>query len=266
MSLPMLSLAKRKRVKPIEWSNQDGSLWCRVTGSDFGIATVWDFDVILWAISQLNEAVEHHLSPAPRIEFQPYDMLKAVGRGVGGQNYKELEAALERLVGTVVETSIRADRRRTRAMFHWLDSWTHKVNETTGRSLGMTITVPDWIYRGVVDDRAVLAIPPEYFKITSGLGRWLYRLARRHAGKQIGGWRFLVRGLHERSGSTQSYGDFARDLRRIVARDNLPEYHLEITTGQKGDPMVIMVRDPARHQVPQRRDLRRFQLPPRLVD
>ena len=72
----------------------------------------------MWAISQLNEAVEQGLAPAPKIEFQPYDMLRAVGRGVGGQNYKELEAALERLTGTVVETSVRAGRRRTRAMFH----------------------------------------------------------------------------------------------------------------------------------------------------
>ena len=125
----------------------------------------------------------------------------------------------------------------------------------------MSITVPDWIYRGVVDERAVLAIPPEYFDITSGIGRWLYRLARRHAGKQEGGWRFLVRSLHERSGSTQKYGDFARDLRRIVDRDNLPEYHLEIITGQKGDPTLVMIRDRTRIQVPQRRDLRRFQLP-----
>ncbi len=90
MSIPMLSLGKRRRTAPIEWSNRDGSLWCRITGSDFGIATIWDFDVVLWAISQLNEAVEQGLAPAPKIEFQPYDMLRAVGRGVGGQNYKRL--------------------------------------------------------------------------------------------------------------------------------------------------------------------------------
>jgi plasmid replication initiation protein len=103
-----------------------------------------------------------------------------------------------------------------------------------------------------------VTVPPEYFALTSGLERWLYRLARRHAGKQPAGWRFTMRQLHERSGSSQSLTDFARDLRKVIGRNRLPEYHVEIGKGQRGDELVVMVRDPARATLPQKRTLQRL--------
>ena len=40
MSLPMLALGKRKRVKPIEWTSPDGRQWVRVTANQaFAMAT-----------------------------------------------------------------------------------------------------------------------------------------------------------------------------------------------------------------------------------
>ena len=32
MSLPLVSLSKRKRLKPIEWTSNDGKRWCRFEG------------------------------------------------------------------------------------------------------------------------------------------------------------------------------------------------------------------------------------------
>ena len=197
MSMPLCSLSKRKRIKPIEWTSSDRKRWVKVTApAESGIATIWDLDIVLWAISQLNEAVERDAAVGHSIRFQAYDLLKATGRHTGGKNYAELEMALRRLTGTVIETSIRADKRRGKAMFHWVEAWSHDLDQD-GRSKGMTITVPDWIYQAVVVDRSVLAISPKYFEITSGIGRWLYRLARRHAGKQPNGWRFTMKDLHK---------------------------------------------------------------------
>src|SRR3546814_11324369 len=63
-----------------------------------------------------------------------------------------------------------------------IDSYTHLVDEKTQRSLGMEITLSKWFFDGVVDRRNILSISPLYFEITSGLGKWLYRAARKHAG------------------------------------------------------------------------------------
>ncbi|ANC47742.1 hypothetical protein A6P55_25870 (plasmid) [Pandoraea pnomenusa] len=50
---------------------------------------------------------------------------------------------------------------------------------------GVEIEVPSWIYREVVEAKKpeVLTVHPEYFLIEPGIGRFLYRLARRAAGR-----------------------------------------------------------------------------------
>ena len=46
MSLPLVSLSKSKRTKPIEWQSPGGNRWVRVSApSEIGIATIWDLDV-----------------------------------------------------------------------------------------------------------------------------------------------------------------------------------------------------------------------------
>jgi plasmid replication initiation protein len=63
---------------------------------------------------------------------------------------------------------------------------------------------------------------------SGGIERWLYRVARRHAGHQPQGWAFELRHLYAKSGSAARFSDFALDLRRIAARQSLPGYDLFI--------------------------------------
>ena len=102
--------------------------------------------------------------------------------------------------------------------------------ETThdGRVEGMEFVLPDWFYRGVIDRSLVLAIDPAYFRLTGGIERWLYRVARKHAGRQPKGWLFEIPHLHEKSGSLVRVSDFALQIRRIAARQPLPGYRLRI--------------------------------------
>jgi plasmid replication initiation protein len=74
----------------------------------------------------------------------------------------------------------------------------------------------------------VLTIDPAYFALTGGIERWLYRVARRHAGHQPKGWAFELRHLYAKSGSAARFSDFALDIRRIAARQTLPGYDLAI--------------------------------------
>jgi plasmid replication initiation protein len=261
MSVPMVSLSKGKRTAPIEWRSSDGKRYVRVTAdATHGMATIWDWDVLIWAASQINAAVEAGQPPSEIIRFQPHDMLKAIGRGVSGRDYQELEAALRRLKGTNVETNIRIGNSRHVEMFGLLVGWTHITDEATGRSEGMTLTLSWWIYQGALK-QDVLAIPPAYFDLSSGIARWLYRLARRHGGKQATGFRFTMQELHARSGSPQPMKDFARAIRAIARGQGLPEYRLDLIQGQHGDEVLTMVRDPAKGVTTQRRDLTRTRLP-----
>ena len=100
--------------------------------------------------------------------------------------------------------------------------------------MGLELILPDWFYAGVRDDALVLTIDRAYFDLTGGLERWLYRLVRKHGGRQQGGWSFDFLHLHAKSGSLSPLKHFAFDLREIVRRQTLPGYQLVITRDRDG--------------------------------
>ena len=232
MSQPFFSLAKGRRTAPILYAAGDVRVEVRAL-PEHGMATIWDADVLIWAASQLVEATDHGLRTSRFVRFTPYQLLSATGRGTGQSPYGRLKAALRRLQSTVVLTTIRQGEHWRRHQFSWLNEWEELIGRD-GRCRGMEFVLPEWFYRGVLDRSLVLTIDPAYFGLTGGIERWLYRLARRHAGRQPGGWAFDLRHLHAKSGSQARFADFALDLRRIAARRGaLPGYDLatEIEAG-----------------------------------
>ena len=79
-----------------------------------------------------------------------------------------------------------------------------------------------------MDDTLVLTLDPTYFRLSGGIERWLYRLVRKHGGRQPAGWRFEMRHLHLKSGSLQRSSDFAIQVRQLARRQALPGYVLVI--------------------------------------
>lgn len=237
MERPFFSLAKRPRLTPIEY--RVGEVWIEVSANPkFGMATIWDADILIWASTQITEALDRRLNPSRTIQFHPYNLLKSFRRTTGGADYVRLRAALERLTHTAVRTNIRAEGKQKFSSFHWLESWTETINEASGEPTGMTITLPEWLYNGIVKRGGVLTIHEDYFVLTGGIERWLYRVARKHAGHQETGWRFTMRQLYEKSGSTARFSDFALDIRKVVERNQLPEYELTIHRNGEGAEIV----------------------------
>ena len=240
MERPFFSLAKRPRLEPIEYSV--GNVWVEVSANpQFGMATIWDADILIWASTQITEALDRGLTPSRTIQCHPYNLLRSIRRTTGGKDYTRLRAALERLAHTAVRTNIRANGKKKFTSFHWLDSWQETVDEASGEPTGMTITLPNWLYEGITEQGLVLTIHEDYFLLTGGIERWLYRVARKHAGSQIGGWSFTMRQLYEKSGSTARPSDFAIDIRQVVEANQLPEYELSLERNGEGDEIVRFV-------------------------
>jgi plasmid replication initiation protein len=224
MERPFFSLSKSRRVRPIHY--QAGGIEVLVHGlPEHGMATIWDADVLIWAASQIVDAENQGLRTSRRLRFTPYQLLTGVGRATGATEYRLFKAALRRLQSTVVTTSIRQGEHWRRQQFSWINEWEER-GARSGRVEGVEIVLPDWFYRGVVDRSLVLSIDPAYFRLTGGIERWLYRVARKHAGRQPGGWVFELAHLHHKSGSLARPSDFALDIRRIVQRQPLPGYRL----------------------------------------
>src|SRR3546814_6041753 len=188
---------------------------------EHGLATIWDADVLIWAASQLLAADDRGLPISRFFRFTPYQLLTSIGRGTGARNYHLLKGALTRLQSTVVRTTIRHGEHWRRQQFSWINEWEELVTRT-GRIEGMEFVLPDWFYQGVLDRRLVLAIDPGYFRLTGGIERWLYRVARKHAGRQLNGWRFALRHLHAKSASQSRFSDFALHILAIVRSQSLP--------------------------------------------
>ena len=226
MAYPFFSLGKSKRVKPIDF--RAGNVTIRVEGTqEHGIATIWDADVLIWAASQIVAAENDGLTTSRFVRFTPYHLLRAIGRPTGNHQYRLLKAALARLQSTVIATTIRNGPHWRRRQFSWINEW-EEMTTRAGRVEGMEVVLPEWFYNSVIDRSLVLTIDPAYFRLTGGIERWLYRVARKHAGRQRHGWLFEFAHLHQKSGSLARPSDFALDLRRIAARQPLPGYRLQI--------------------------------------
>jgi len=253
MENPLCSLGKTPRKDPIRY--QVGDKFVTVTAnSETGMCTIYDHDVLIWAGTQIREALDRGQETSNRLVFHPYNLLKAIRRGTGGRDYEELKAAMRRLVGTVVETNIRADdetlkrgrKSQKSLIFNMLQTF-GEYNAQDPRDDRWVVVLPDWFYQGIVNHRYVLSIDSDYFLLSSGLERWLYRVFRKHAGQQELGWRFTMRQLHTKSCSPQRFSNFALDVRKAVARINereerenkgLPGYHIEITRNDDGEEVV----------------------------
>jgi len=226
MASPFFSLAKSKRIKPINF--RKGPITICVEGTaEHGIATIWDADVLIWAASQIVEAKDAGLPTSRLMRATPYEILRFIGRGTSARDYQRLKAALDRLQSTTVATSIRETTGRRLHRFSWINEW-RELADAKGTPLGIELILPDWFFAGVMDAALVLTIDPAYFRLTGGIERWLYRLVRKHGGRQEGGWWFDFRYLHQKSGSTAKPYDFACDLHALVARQSLPGYILGI--------------------------------------
>ena len=237
MAYPFFSLAKTRRTAPIDF--KAGSVSIRVEATaEHGIATIWDADVLIWAASQIVEASNKGIKTSRLMATTPYEILTFIGRTTSARDYQRLKAALDRLQSTSVATSIRQPNERRRHRFSWINEW-KETADASGRPLGVELILPDWFYAGVLDEALVLTIDRAYFDLTGGLERWLYRLVRKHGGRQDGGWSFDFEHLHAKSGALTPLKRFAFDLREIVRRQPLPNYQLSIRRGQLGAELLV---------------------------
>jgi len=254
MDVAPFSLGKTARAGVLRYELKD-SLITVEGGAEVGLATVFDYDIFLNMMSYLAEEVRRYrqdsekgLRPTlPSKVYRPSvaHILKFCRRTSGGRQYEEIEAALRRLAKTTISVTNLAGGKRRQVDTRPLIGEYRVVSKTmTGKVDEIDITIPDWVYLSVVKtDKALplLTLNPDYFLISSGLGRFVYRLARKAAGQ--GTATYSVRELHKRSGSPQEYRKFLYDLRELVARTQafpMPDYELALTG--KSETSVLSMR------------------------
>ena len=225
MEFPFLALSKN-RTSPIVYENSDGSVKVRISGHPpHYVASVYDWDIILFVASKMQEIINFQSDIPPRTLIVPrYELLKALHKHDGKKEEKDLKASLSRLKLTGIETTIRNEDGRYDAGFGFLDSWGYTDRKDVRE---FRITLSQWLYDGICRQGSLLKVRPEYFKITSGIKKFLYRTARKHVGNQNQSWPFLVETLYEKSGSEREFKKFKHDLKKAVSDDDIPAYSMQ---------------------------------------
>lgn len=233
MEVPFLALSKNRK-KSIVYEKHDGPNMVKVKVSrhvGHFLASIYDWDIILFVAGKMQEILNNGSDIPPRTMIIPrHELLKSLKKHDGKKQEIDLKAALSRLQLTGIETTIRNENGEYGGGFGFLDSWGYTDRKDIRE---IRITLSDWLYDGVCAKSSLLLVDPEYFSLTSGLKRFLYRTARKHVGGHGKSWEFLIETLYEKSGSEREFRKFRNDLKNAVLQNDIPGYHLEWTEKNK---------------------------------
>lgn len=226
MEFPFLALSKNRR-NPIIYESEDGTQKIKITRhTGHFLASIYDWDVILVAAGKIQEILNKGSDIPPRkITIPRHELLKALHKQDGKKEHKDLEKSLDRLKLTGISTTVNNKDYRHRAGFGFIDSWGYLERKNDREMRIIRINLSDWLYELCCDQGNLLKSSLSYFDMTSGLKKFLYRTARKHAG--INGWEFTIKKLYEKSGSENEFKMFKSKLKSAVLDNDIPEYSME---------------------------------------
>lgn len=235
---PFYSLSKKPMMT--ERTYRRGDNWLKVSPSAKGMATIYDKDLLIYAVSQLMAAIRDGIEPKQRVRINCRDFLMFANRGQGGKDYKAICDAIARLDGTRITTNIKTGDEEQFDAFGLIEGGTvRRKDGLHGRIMWVEIKLSDFVFNAI-QHREVLTLHPDYFRLAKPLERRIYELARRHCGQQAS-WSPYMKTLYEKSGSTGSLKLFRSRVKEICKINNMPDYELEFRVA--GDQVVFHNRE-----------------------
>lgn len=240
LEYPVFSLSKNRMTDIVTYSK--GGKTIKIVPSAYGSATIFDYDLLIYAISHMVKAADNGINVSRRIRIHVKSFFEHTKRSTGGASYARVLDMLRRLKGTSIETNIRTNAVEQVEGFGLIDDFKilRYTNDNKG-ALEFEMTLSDWIFRNAMTN-GVLTMNAEYFDIGGGLERRLYQIARKHCGGQA--WFEIgLPALMEKSGSKQSPRDFMRMFAGGGCLETLPGYRVVIDDSVRPPKVVFLNRD-----------------------
>lgn len=229
MEHPFFSLSKRRNCQQRVYTSPDGKAKITVSPTTVGMPTIWDKDLLIYAATLIREQiVRGNMGRENRpIKIDVWNYLESTQKGECSQQYQEVANAVKRLHGCTIETDIETNGVRYEEGFHLLDSYKIATKTKTGKISSLEIKVCDWLYGAIYNaEQEMLSINPDYFKLTGGIERRLYELARKHCGRQPF-WKVGIESLWLKSGSQGELKKFRHSIfKGQVDLGTLPDYRV----------------------------------------
>jgi plasmid replication initiation protein len=227
MEFPFVALSKN-RINPIIYENADKTKKIVISGHrGHFVASIYDWDIILVVAGKIQEILNNSEIPPQTISIPRHELLKALHKHDGKKQQKDLEKSLDRLKLTGISTTVNNKDYRHRAGFGFVDRWNYSERKNSREIRNIKITLSPWLYELCCVKGSLLKSNLFYFDITSGLKKFLYRTARKHAGNNKDGWEFTVESLYEKSGSEGSFKLFKSKIKKAVFENDIPDYLME---------------------------------------
>lgn len=222
MEYPFYSLSKKpdREVRRYEYKDR----WIEFRPSVKGLPTIYDKDLMIYAISHLVSALDQYECIPKEVEIDPYHYLRFTERGTGGRDYQSLIDSLDRLDGTRFRTNITQDGLMIDEWQGLIDKAAMTTNEITGKLEKLRITLSDMVIQ-TIKKKEVLTLNRDYFRLKKPIERRLYELSRKHTGTQRC-WSVSLKILHNKTGSKSSLKEFRRAVKHLVEHNHLPDYEV----------------------------------------
>ena len=148
---------------------------------------------------------------------------------------------MDRLQGTQIKTSIRA-KDQVGSTFSWIESWRRVEDSESGNIKYWEVTLGKWIFEGILNKSKVLTLHPLYFELKKNKERWMYRVARKHAGDQHDGFPLRLDTLYEKSGRIRSERQWRSEMRAWLKDRVILNYSFDVYQNEAGEEVVHMIR------------------------
>ncbi len=226
MEHPIYSLSPRPDLRELSYVHDDQKI--EIIPGSRGLPTVYDKDILIYCISKLMAMRNAGQEIGPTVRLTTHDLLVQTNKQTNDNGYRRLEAALQRLAGTVIQTTIETGEEKTVKGFSLISSYEYnrKGSMHADRLRYLEITLSDWIFRAI-ESAEVLPISRDYFRLRKPLDRRLYELARKHCGGSSK-WRVSLDKLQKKCGSRMERRFFLRHVRQTVQSNHLPDYALTL--------------------------------------
>lgn len=222
MELPLFSLSTKPDTSVYRYENHATGDWIEVTGGPLGRATMHDKDLLLFCISQINQARREGRQHGRKIRFTRNAFFAFAKRNAGGGAYKRFDEMTSRLKTTTVTIRLESGRKQKR-LFGFLDSATLLDDGQGGEDV--EIILSSHFYDMITNTKQLLTYTDEYFEIRSPNERRLYEIIRKHCGKQPM-WECSFEKLYAKSGTRANKREFRRFLKKVVEEQPIPGYYL----------------------------------------
>lgn len=225
MEHPLFSLATKPDMRHLTYENNGTKL--EIAPGAHGLPTIFDKDVLIFCVSLLMHRKNAGQAVSPRVRFSARELCIATNRPVGGDHYKRVEKAFQRLVGMTFTTNMPFEGKRKTRVFHVVDEASFvSSGDERDRLEYCEVKLSDWTMDAIASN-ALVSINRDYFRLRRPLERRLYELARKHCGNQSK-WTIGLEKLQLKTGSNAPLKRFRFNLRKSIEDDELPVYRMEL--------------------------------------